>query len=104
MKLMSACSSLIASRNAPGKYGRTADGNTTTVKYMEPFENHYLYRHAVVDDNLLHWDISLQETWATHRWDHHAFAFIRAITEVNVNLGMHFFVWKCGTKLPRTFT
>jgi hypothetical protein len=97
MKLMSTYGSLTASRDAPDKH-RVVDGEQKTFKYMEPFENHYLYRHAVDDhNNLRHSDISLEETWVTHRWENIVFAFVLAITEVNVYLAMRFFVWQCGS-------
>jgi Transposase IS4 len=103
MKLMSTYGALLPSAEAPDKY-RVIDGNTKTIKYTEPFENHYLYRHAVDDhNNLRHSDISLEETWVTHRWENRVFAFILAITEVNVYLAMRFFVWRCGNKVPVTF-
>jgi hypothetical protein len=36
---------------------------------MEPFENHYLHRHASDDhNNLHHSDISIEEIWVTYRW------------------------------------
>ncbi|KAG7361811.1 transposase IS4 [Nitzschia inconspicua] len=103
MKLMSTYGSLVPSPKAPDKF-RNVDGEVRKFQYTEPFENHYLYRHAVDDHkNLRHSDISLEETWVTHQWENRVFAFILAITEVNVYLAMRFFVWRCGDKPPMTF-
>ncbi|KAG7350891.1 transposase IS4 [Nitzschia inconspicua] len=98
MKLMSTYGSPIPLRDAKEKR-RRVDGEVKTFKYTETFENHYRYRHAVDDhNNLRHSDISLEETWVTHRWENRAFAFILAITEVNAYLAMRYFVWRCGDK------
>jgi Transposase IS4 len=79
MKLMSTYGQLAARPEAPLKYRRWIENGTTTntsFKYMEPFENHYLYRHAVDDhNNNRHSDISLEETWVTHRWENRVFRF-----------------------------
>lgn len=64
-------------------------------KYMEPFDNHYRYRHAVDDhNNLRHSDISLEETWVTHRWENRVFAFLLAVTEVNAYVAFRYFNWR----------
>jgi hypothetical protein len=62
------------------------DGTINIFRYHEPFENHFLYRHAVDDhNNNRHSDISIEETWTTHRWENRVFAFILvAISEVNI--------------------
>jgi hypothetical protein len=70
---------------------------------METFENHYLYGHAVDDHHKFrHSNISLEETWVTHRWVNRVFAFVLAITEVNVFLAMRYFVWR-HNKAPLAF-
>ncbi|KAG7359040.1 transposase IS4 [Nitzschia inconspicua] len=89
MKLMSTYGSPIPLRDAKEKR-RRVDGEVKTFKYTETFENHYRYRHAVDDhNNLRHSDISLEETWVTHRWENRAFAFILAITETAAGKGSH---------------
>jgi hypothetical protein len=36
-------------------------------KYMEPFANHFLYKHCVDDhNNLCHSGKSIEQTWCTH--------------------------------------
>jgi Transposase IS4 len=72
MKIMSTYGSLRPPEGAPDKNRTINNPNGTktiqSFKYMEPFENHYLYRHAVDDhNNLRHSDISIEETWVTHR-------------------------------------
>jgi len=63
--------------------------------YCDVFVNHYSFRHAVDDHNHLRQaDLSLEETWKTHRWENRVFAFILAISEVNAFLAMRYFVWQ----------
>ena len=62
-------------------------GNSITFKYPEVINNHFRYRHAVDDHNSKrHQPISLEVTWATKWWPNRVFAFLLAITEVNVML------------------
>ena len=103
MKLMATYGSPLPKPDAPDKHRMKISNNgvreTLTFKYTEPFQNHYLYRHAIDDhNNLRHSDISLEETWVTHRWENRVFAFILSITEVN-----RYFVWQCGNKVPVKF-
>jgi hypothetical protein len=56
-------------------------------KYPEVMDNHFLFRHAVDDHNLRrHAPISFEEVWGTKRWANRVFAFLLAVTEVNVLL------------------
>ena len=50
----------------------------------------------MVDDhnNLRHSSPSIEETWKTHRWENRVFAFLLAITEVNLYLWLRYKVWK----------
>ena len=51
--------------------------------------NHFLFRHSVDDhNNKRHSPISIEEIWATKWWPNRVFAFLLAVTEVNVSLGM----------------
>jgi hypothetical protein len=80
MKLMSTYGSTLPANTASNRFPRSyedANGNKATkeFKYTECFDNHFLYRHAVDDhNNLRHSDISLEETWSTHRWENRVFA------------------------------
>ena len=57
--------------------------------YPEVFGNHFLIRHSVDDhNNKQHPPISIEEIWATKWWPNGVFAFLLAVTEVNVTLGM----------------
>ena len=72
-------------------------------KYSPPFENHYLYRHAVDDhNNLRHSTPSLEGTWITQRWVNRVFAFFLAITEVNTYLYFRYFFFENQPKIPHS--
>lgn len=63
-----------------------------TFNYPEVINNHYKYRHLVDDHNSKrHQPISLEVTWATSRWECRVFAFLLAVTEVNIFLADNFF-------------
>ena len=54
-----------------------------------------LYRHCIDDhNNLRHQTPSFEETWKTHRWPCRVFAFLLAVTEVNIYHSFRYFVWK----------
>jgi hypothetical protein len=79
----------VTSAPAADKFRKIDDNNSVSFKYHEPFENHFLYRHAVDDhSNNRHSDICLEETWMTHRWENRVFAFILAITKLNTWLAL----------------
>ncbi len=104
MKLMSTYGSTLPTEAASNRFRSYEDANgnkaTKEFKYTECFDNHFRYRHAVDDhNNLRHSDISLEETWMTHRWENRVFAFILAITEVNMYLAYKYFVWKTTTTI-----
>jgi Transposase IS4 len=76
-------------------------GQTTThsFRYTELFHNHFAFRNAVDAHNQLrHQPISLEVIWATKRWANRVFAFLLAVTEVNVKLAVEHFGKK--DKLP----
>jgi hypothetical protein len=104
MKIMSTYGSLLVSdgqKDSIRHYKNEAGQNVTTrFKYMEPFANHFLYRHCVDDhNNLRHAGVSIEETWRTHRWANRVFAFLLAISEVNAFLAFRSFIWdKSGKK------
>jgi Transposase IS4 len=61
-------------------------------QYPEVIANHYKYRGLVDSHNAKrHAPISLETTWATKSWIHRVFAFLLAITEVNVFLAWKYF-------------
>ena len=65
----------------------------TTFQYPEVICNHFLYRHSVDDHNgKRHSPISLEVVWGTKWWPNCVFAFLLAVTEVNVNLAMTYFL------------
>ena len=67
----------------------------TCFKYAVPFTLHFNYRHAVDNhNNLRHQVPSIEETWQTIHWACRVFAFLIAMTEINVYLTMRTFVWK----------
>jgi hypothetical protein len=79
----------------------TQTGQTVEVhfKYPELFHYHFKYRNAVDQHNQnCHKPLSLEEIWATIRWPNRVFAFLLAITEVNVKVAAEYFGKK--QKLP----
>lgn len=93
MKIMSTYGGLIV-KDGERDSIRTTAGNRVTFKYTEVFSNHFQFRHAVDDhNNLRQGEISLEQTWGTHRWPLRIFAFILAVVEVNCYLAFRYFVW-----------
>ena len=73
-------------------------------KYKLQFDWHFCYFHAVDDhNNLRHSLTSIENTWVTDQWECRVFAFILAISEVNVFLIICYFVY-CGIRWERTPT
>jgi Transposase IS4 len=61
-------------------------------RYPEVFGNHFRYRHMVDDhNNRRHSPISFEESWATKSWENRVFAFLVAVTEVNIMLATKYF-------------
>jgi Transposase IS4 len=64
----------------------------STFKYPEIVHNHFKYRHIIDDHNAKrHSPISLEVVWATKWWPHRVFAFLLAVTEVNIMLASVYF-------------
>ena len=86
MSLMTTYGTL--SRDNCRETSRDCAGQKVRFKYPEVINNHFKYRHAVDDHNQKrHQPISLEVTWGTKSWPNRVFAFLLAITEVNVMLG-----------------
>jgi hypothetical protein len=67
-------------------------------RYACPFDWHFRYRHAVDDhNNLRHALPSVEDSWATKRWEIRVFSFILAISEVNAFLALRYFTFAKGT-------
>jgi hypothetical protein len=65
---------------------------TKQFAYPEVVDNHFKFRHAVDDhNNRRHSPICLESVWSTKWWPNRVFAFLFAVTEVNVNLADHYF-------------
>lgn len=83
---------------------RDEDGEKITehaFKYNDTFDNHFTYRHIVDDhNNLRHQVPSIEMTWQTRRWENRVFAFLLAVTEVNVYKAMLYFVYPLLTTKP----
>ena len=70
------------------------DGAQKKVKFQYPeiVHNHYSYRDAVDNHNGRRmFPVAIEEQLKTHRWPNWVFQFLIAVTEVNVNYGMHYF-------------
>ncbi|KAL7505873.1 hypothetical protein ACHAXN_011506 [Cyclotella atomus] len=78
------------------------DGSTVRFKYIEPFDLHYKFRHAVDDhNNLRHAVPSIEGTWRTTRWAMRQFQFYLAVAEVNMYLAYRHWVWTDdGEEMP----
>ena len=69
-------------------------------QYIEPFANHFYFRHAVDDDNnLRHGLPSIESTIVTHHWPLRVFTLLLAVTEVNIFKAFSYFVWS-GDQVP----
>ena len=94
MKLMATYGSLTYHENEK-KNSRFCNGETHTFKYTKPFSDHFKYRHLIDDhNNLRHSSPSFEDTWTTHRWPNRVFAFLLAVTEVNLYLYLRYSVWR----------
>ena len=68
--------------------------NRISSKYTKPFDWHFRYRHCVDDhNNLRHSLPSIEDTWVTQRWENRVFAFLLAISEVNLYLTLKHFCY-----------
>ena len=71
---------------------RLRHNQIVTFQYPEVIANHFKYRHIVDDHNARrHSPISLEVVWATKEWEKRVFAFLLAITEVNVMMAATYF-------------
>ena len=95
MSLMSTYGTLndMNCRESARDYKEGQEKRRKVFRYTEVINNHYKFRHSVDDHNgLRHFPISFEESWATKFWPNRVFAFLLAITEVNVKLAAaHFY-------------
>ena len=85
MSLMTTYGTL--SREGCKQTSRKVGTETVHFSFPEVVNNHFKYRHAVDDHNSKrHSPISFETRWATTWWPNRVFAFLLAITEVNVML------------------
>lgn len=69
------------------KHRTLADNSRVSFQYPELVFNQYKYHHCVDDNNNRRQSpISIERTWDTKYWPNRIFAFLLAVTEVNVNL------------------
>ena len=93
MKLMATYGSLTHYPHEKIQNRNVAD-KSYQFRYTKPFSDHFKYRHLVDDhNNLRHSSPSFEDTWVTHRWPNRVFAFLLAVTEVNLYLWLRFKVW-----------
>ena len=97
MKIMSTYGGLLVKEGQRVSKRVFKEGNEEKkmeFKYTEPFSNHFDYRHIIDDhNNLRHATPSIEETWRTHRWANRVFAFLFAVTEINIYLAFVNLVW-----------
>ena len=98
MKVMSTYGGLVVKSGQEDSRRTWMEGDeekTARFQYMEPFANHFDYRHLVDDHNLLrHMVPSIEETWTTDRWANRVFAYLLATSEINSYLAMKHWLWK----------
>ena len=100
MKLMATYGSLTYHPNEQMNTRVVTEGKVK-FKYTKPFADHFCYRHAVDDhNNLRHSSPSLEDTWTTHRWQNRVFAFLLAVTEVNLYLYLRYTIWRDQSERP----
>ena len=93
MKLMSTYGTLTVENGA--KKATRFDGKDKRVfSYTKCFAYHFKYRHNDDHNNLRHSSPSIEETWKTHRWENRVFAFLLAITEVNIYVYLRYKFWR----------
>ena len=94
-KVFDACGTTVQQDDSKMVLRRLNDRSEVRFRYCDVHVNHYEYRHAVDDHNHLRQaNLSLEDTWKTHRWENRVFAFILAMSEVNAFLAMRYFVWR----------
>ena len=94
MKLMSTYGGLTTLPEEPD-VTRVENGEKKIFKYTKNFSFHFRYRHMVDDhNNLRHSTPSFEDTWKTNRWENRVFAFLLAITEVNIYLYLRWKIWR----------
>jgi Transposase IS4 len=72
---------------------RLEDGSTANYLFPEVLANHKTYKAMVDCHNARrHSPLSFEERWATKVWPNRVFAFLLAITEVNVMLAEKYFI------------
>ena len=66
-----------------------SNGETVRSKYPEIVRNHYICRHAVDDrKNRRQSPVSIEKTCTISYWPNPVFAFLLAVTEVNILLAL----------------
>jgi hypothetical protein len=72
-----------------GNARRTINNSVVSFKYIEPYYNHYKFRHQIDDHNAKrHQPISVEEVLGVRNWAKRHFTWLIAVTEVNVKLGI----------------
>lgn len=102
MKLMATYGSLTHYPNEKIQNRKLGDTNHQ-FQYSKPFSDHFKYRHIVDDhNNLRHSSPRFEDTWVTHRWPNRVFAFLLAVTGVNLFLWLRLKVWSKSNDGTRT--
>ena len=69
--------------------------HVTTFRYPEVVYNHYRYRDVIDNHNSYRMHLlSMEETWMTMHWPNRVFCFLLAITMVNVQNAVTYFLNK----------
>lgn len=94
-KVFATCGTTIPQEVSKMALRKLDSGAEVRFRHCGVFVNHCVFRHAVDDHNRLrHADLSLECTWKISHWENRVFAFMLAISEVNVFLAMRCFIWK----------
>ena len=102
MEIMSTYGSLVVKGNDNKIKYRNIDGKNFSF-YQEPFANHFKYCHTVDNHNSLrHSQPCKEKSLVTHSSSLQVFSFLLAISEINCNQVLRYFVWESRTVLKVT--
>ena len=93
-KYMSTFGSMTVANTESEEFRVLPDGQNKKFKLVEPLYFHKMAKHCVDDHNHLRQQLpALETTWKTSWWPNRVFAFLLAITEVNVFCAYKYFFW-----------
>ena len=93
-KYMATFGSLALANTESEEFRILQDGSKKKFKLIEPLFFHKMAKHCVDDHNHLRQQLpALETTWKTSWWPNRVFAFLLAITEINIFCAYKYFFW-----------